>query len=1488
MSRIFLSHSSSDNASATALRDWLVSEGWPDVFLDLDPASGIAPGERWERALSEAANRCEAVIFLISRAWLSSDWCRRELMLALRLSKRIFGVAIEELPIESLPPELTASWQVVQLGSGADHRLFRARLPDGSEAHVTFSALGLQALKTGLTKAGLDPRFFAWPPENDPERAPWRGMAPLEAEDAGIFFGRDAPLIEVLDRLRGMAEGAPPRFLTLLAASGAGKSSFLRAGLLPRLARDDLHFLPLPPFRPERAVLSGEAEGLVSVIERAARNLDLALSRAEISAAADQGAEALGALLAGLVDARPPPPGHAPPVLVLALDQAEELFNAAGRAEAERFLTLLKDLLALERPQILCIATIRSDAYERLQTAPELEGLRQQTFSLPPIPRGQWASVIEGPAARAVAAGRKLRLDPALTAALLADSEAGGGRDALPLLAFTLGRLYRDHAGKGALTLEDYRQTGGMAGAVNAAVERAFARAESDPSVPVAREARLALLRRGLIPWLAGIDPDTGAARRVSARLSDIPAEARPLIELLVSERLLSREQAWSRDEGGRLIPAGEPVIEPVHEALLRQWGALRGWLEEDFGKLAGLESLRRAARDWHANGGDPAWLSHRAGRLEDAERLSERPDLWARLDAVDHDYLARCRQAENAEREAREAQLKAIAAAERAKRKWAMAGGGIAAALALAAGLAGAYGLHQAGVAQEQTAAAERNAELADLSARSAREQTARAEAMAADLAHDAARELASQGRVDAALQTLIEVTPETGDQHASVELIEAFRPALARALSEERFLVPATVLPFEMGKLLYLQDPLSGQVLQVDGSGAPKPVFSLPGQVITAVDGAMTDTALIAVYTEDSVSFFRKQTGADSIGQPPGLLFTVARPEEQRLELESQTEFASFYEDQFVAYPPPRVEISPAGMALITWEIETFWSGPDQVVVDLNRATSELLPADSRALALNHRFPVDQSASTTPVAMPEPVLWQNEDWPSVELLSEICVAPLISQDGAELLKSALVAGELPAGDDWSFHMPRCRMSEELALIEVFRLNGSRFDRSTSLYRLWRIEDLAQGTSGVWQSPFDSSPDTFSTPYRGLAEAMPEDGPTASLFTGPPGDDAELLRQPFTLADPDGDKVTFAWHTAAYDEGDDRYFEDIRRFPARVRHVTMLSLTKAAVLLEGEAESELVLVTIGTVALPWLEPLPFAGGETASDRTGAIAREFCLPSAARAAEAALAETEGYRLTREGGMLIADAGDPQHPHRITLPLEELNPDNDICGMTSLVGGQTLITQTYDRETHYSTHQELYNPDYYDDLASQLQYYEPVYRATLYAEDGENLTYFEAGNYRQPCSATLHHGLLTGGGSAAGILSACSGKVGFQIAAPGSYIELAAFDTRLSEPVSAEADLTGGLLGIAVSYQHWQHELQILDVQSSERWPPIPISPNGAVYAHEKGGFVYWPPDEPADHRMRVAPVTPADLIAAARAARSPHCEAAPDAPSCMR
>ena len=254
------------------------------------------------------------------------------------------------------------------------------------------------------------------------------------------------------------------------------------------------------------------------------------------------------------------------------------------------------------------------------------------------MPKGSYAEVIKGPARRLEGTPRALDIEDTLVDALLADIEAGGAKDALPLLAFTLERLYGEYHAGGNLKLAHYDALGRVKGSIEAAVERALKAADADPAIPRDRAARLALLRRGLIPWLAGIDPDTGAPRRRVARLSEIPAEARPLIQHLVEQRLLATDV--NKD-------TGEATIEPAHEALLRQWGLLEGWLTEDAGLLAVLEGVKRASRDWAANNRDRAWLAHQTDRLAAAERLSARPDLAANLEPTDRDYIAACRKAE-------------------------------------------------------------------------------------------------------------------------------------------------------------------------------------------------------------------------------------------------------------------------------------------------------------------------------------------------------------------------------------------------------------------------------------------------------------------------------------------------------------------------------------------------------------------------------------------------------------------------------------------------------------------------------------------------------------------------------------------------------------------------------------------------------------------------------------------------------------------------
>jgi Novel STAND NTPase 1/WD domain, G-beta repeat len=304
----------------------------------------------------------------------------------------------------------------------------------------------------------------------------------------------------------------------------------------------------------------------------------------------------------------------------------------------------------------LVVVAIRSDSYERLQTEPRLLHVAQHPFSLPPMPAAEYKAVIEGPATRASEAGRNLTVDPALTEALVHDAE---GADALPLLAFTLERLYVEYGGSGRLRRQDYEALGGVRGSIEAAVEAAFAEAGREPAIPADRGFREPLLRAGFIPWLARIDPDTEERKRRVARWEEIPSEARPLIERLIEQRLLVRDRR-------RLVGGQEGiVIEVAHEALLRQWPSLSSWLEEDATALKVLGTVQRAADEWKSreeNSGGEAWLVHTGERLVEAEALRRRPDFERLLGANGQAYLDACRKRDERVRQEKEEQLKRIA----------------------------------------------------------------------------------------------------------------------------------------------------------------------------------------------------------------------------------------------------------------------------------------------------------------------------------------------------------------------------------------------------------------------------------------------------------------------------------------------------------------------------------------------------------------------------------------------------------------------------------------------------------------------------------------------------------------------------------------------------------------------------------------------------------------------------------------------------------
>lgn len=700
MSLLFISHSSRNNAEALAIAKWLEDNGWPEYFLDISEGQGLEPGVLWRQALSTASHRCEAVIILVSEHWLNSTWCMNELLLSKQLGKKVFGVLIEDIAFENLSSELTGDTQLCDLVAGDDRvKLDVERDPIVAATEVDFSAAGLAALKRGLEKAGLAANAFPWPPQHDPERVPYRGLKRYEPQDAAIYFGRDAAIVHGLDQIRKIRDQKTDRMLVILGASGSGKSSFMRAGLWPRLKRDDSNFYPLPIVRPGRAAIDGE-EGLVNALFSTLAEAgvkDLPRGKLRERFAQDPEHTALRDTLADLREAvlRRSITANSAPTFILPIDQGEELYTSEDGAQAAQLRQLLGTLQTPASDgdgawlDVVVLTTIRTDHYEYMQADEILKPISRQLIDLTPMDRAEYKTIIEGPAQRATDAGNRLVIAPELSAQLLLDTR---GADALPMLAFTLERLFADYADDGKLTLDEYETMGGVAGSLTAAIRAALSSPDDAPAIPHDTQTQHELLKSAFIPWLAEIDEQSGERRRRVAAISEIPEAAIPIITRLEKARLIIRDV---RGDSG----SNRGVIEIAHEALLRRWPALVDWLDADEDALKAIGSVSRAADTWQHQARDAEYLIHSGERLHYAENLLLRNDFAHRLNEPGTSYLLACRARDDR-----------IARQKQQQRSFALAGLAIIVVLAVVAVLFGVDAGKKSTIAENNWRRAEAN----------------------------------------------------------------------------------------------------------------------------------------------------------------------------------------------------------------------------------------------------------------------------------------------------------------------------------------------------------------------------------------------------------------------------------------------------------------------------------------------------------------------------------------------------------------------------------------------------------------------------------------------------------------------------------------------------------------------------------------------------------------------------------------------------------
>jgi WD40 repeat protein/class 3 adenylate cyclase len=383
---------------------------------------------------------------------------------------------------------------------------------------------------------------------------PFKGLASFDVDDAGVFFGRERLVAEMVARLTG----AP--LMGVVGPSGSGKSSVLRAGLLAALAA---------------GVLPGSDRWALALLrpgEHPVRALEQAT--AEVTARGR---------------------------LVIAVDQFEEAFTAcADESERAAFVGALVQSARDPRRRALVLVAVRADFYGRCAAYPELARLIGANHVLVgSMGRDELRRAIELPARRV-----GLRVEPELVDALLADVEHEPG--ALPLLSTALLELWQRRDGR-QLRRATYELTGGVRGAVGRLAEGAFGQLEPGQQA-IARSVLLRLAGEGTGGSI--VRRRVGLAELEGAGDEDLAA----VLDVLTERRLLTMSAT---------------TVEVAHEALLREWPRLRGWLEEDAEGRRVKRHLADAARDWQERGRDPADV-YRGARMALALewRAAHEPEL--------------------------------------------------------------------------------------------------------------------------------------------------------------------------------------------------------------------------------------------------------------------------------------------------------------------------------------------------------------------------------------------------------------------------------------------------------------------------------------------------------------------------------------------------------------------------------------------------------------------------------------------------------------------------------------------------------------------------------------------------------------------------------------------------------------------------------------------------------------------------------------------
>ncbi|HUQ32201.1 MAG TPA: TIR domain-containing protein [Pyrinomonadaceae bacterium] len=588
---VFLSYNSLERSAVKRIAEKLKREQlepWFDRW-------NLVSGGDWQNGIPEGLRASAACAVFVGPSGIG-NWEGLEYKLATdRMAKdrefRLFLVLLPGLPeafdANALPPFLSIrTW--VDLRPGIeDTRAF-------------------QSLINAIKGLPLGPER---PTEQRDDVCPYRGLQTFDEEHAEFFFGRDADIQRVIEKLK------QTRFLAVVGPSGSGKSSLVRAGLLPALKRGvlpDSDTWRFRVFTPTAHPLTQLAANLLRLYPQEAmhktldqmsadeRTLHLALSLSLAEAAATER-------------------------VVWVVDQFEEVFTLCqDQREREQFINNLLYAASVPDGRCVILLTLRADFYHKCAAYPELSArIAAQQFLVSLMGADNLRQAIEEPAWHV-----GLEFEPGLVSTILNDVESQPG--ALPLLEHALLELWERRRGR-VLSLEAYRESGGVEGAIAKRADTIYEGFDAEQQ-KIARRIMLRLTQPG---------EGTEDTRRRATMLELITktsegGEVEGVAQALADSRLLT---TGSDEE------PGHQTIEVSHEALIRGWPRLRKWIEEDRAGLRILRRLTDAAREWQPTKDEG--LLYRGVRLAQAVEWRERNE--DALNNIEREFLNASAAAEQA-----------------------------------------------------------------------------------------------------------------------------------------------------------------------------------------------------------------------------------------------------------------------------------------------------------------------------------------------------------------------------------------------------------------------------------------------------------------------------------------------------------------------------------------------------------------------------------------------------------------------------------------------------------------------------------------------------------------------------------------------------------------------------------------------------------------------------------------------------------------------